>query len=198
MELTHAAGELEAHPLRRFLSHLRIGSQPTEDRELVRQVEKAVRASVSDTGAQDTRLAFVRHYYGKRLANYRRAGRKWRATAFFSGLTVAFLGAASAVAGALGKGVSAGSGWSVAAIATGSAVGVITALTRVLQPEGNYGDFDHAWRALRTEGWDYVQAIGAYKSKGDPNAAYVLFAERVTQIVERRNAQVVRRTQAQT
>lgn len=114
-----------------------------EDRVLLHHVTERVRAMAStDSELQRSRLDFVQYCYGQRLANYRRARSKWRATAFSGGLAVALLGAASAVAGALGKGVSAGSGWSVVAIVTGSAVGVLAAVTRALQPEDNYIQFD--------------------------------------------------------
>src|SRR5579872_1953458 len=148
----------------------------SEDQMLLDRVKERVEAiENTDLKLQGSRLDFVQYCYGKRLAKYRRARSKWRATTFAGGLTVAFLGAASAVAGALGKGVSAGSGWSVVAIVTGSAVGVIAAVTRALHPEDNFVEFDAAGRGRRSEGWNYVQGLGPYKAEQDEHSRYDLF-----------------------
>jgi Protein of unknown function (DUF4231) len=154
-----------------------------EDKELVIHVEKAVKKSAENGDATSARLGFTRHRYEKRLRTYRCAARKWRFGALFLGLALALLGAAAAASGALGKGVEKGSVLSITAIVTGSLVTVLTGFARTLNSEERFLRFDLTRAQLRKEGWDYVQRIGAYKRLTDDDAAYLLFAERIEDLL---------------
>jgi hypothetical protein len=158
-----------------------------EDQALVRQVVGFVDRSTSDQHAKEARLAFVDHCYGKRLRTYRNERNRWRSAMFFLGLTVGLLGAAGAVAGALGKGVGQGSGWSIVGIAAGALVTVFSGLARTWKPEERFAYFDLTRARLRSEGWDYVQGIGSYEKAKDVDAAYVLFAKNVGSLIGHRS-----------
>jgi hypothetical protein len=163
-----------------------------EDDEIIEQLVRRVKKSTDNEDSRRARLGFTHHCYGKRLGTYRRAGARWRSATFLLGLTLGLLGAAGAVSGALGKGVGKGSGWSIAAIVTGSLVTVLTGLSRTWKPEEQYEHFHLTRALLRKEGWDYVQEIGAYKKTAgktvDADAAYVLFADRIGELLHPRSS----------
>jgi hypothetical protein len=159
-----------------------------EDASLVSLVSNEIKGG--DEAKQAVRLAWVDNEYGKRLRRMRRSNRWWRGVSAASAGAVAVLGVVSALAGALGKGVANG-GWSIAGIVTGSLVTAITGYIHTRKPDAEGDGFQQTRKALRREGWNFLQRLGPYKTMASDtslDAAYNLFVERVSDLLDSHSA----------
>jgi hypothetical protein len=132
----------------------RLRFQAIEDEELIARVKDAVGAAHRPDPA--VRFAWVDHVLLKDLLVTRRHAYRWAATSALVGTGIALLGALSAVAGALGKGLSQGNAWSVAGLAAGSLVTALAGYRLARKPDQQRSTIDLRRHLLRRTGWDYV------------------------------------------
>jgi hypothetical protein len=155
-----------------------------EDTELITLIGDKVKM-LQAPPPEAVRNAWVENVFRKELRVLRQEARWWQTVAFFAALAVAVLGLFSAVGGALGKGVSSGSFWSIVAIAAGSLVTAITAFMHTRQPDVERDAVQRTRKHMRREGWNYLQGLGAYKGRTGDTADYDLFVERISDLLDR-------------